>query len=346
MTRSAPAAPNPPPGVPEVHHAGPELLLPAAMRLVSQHVSNRELAARRFLASAPSHRIDLSLLWVTLKPRTPARRTPVVSQVCLLVPGSGRTAMTFLSEPDPTDPAPERDGRAVAERAACIGAAVTHAASHLTESVKLAQGLPSPSETWSIAAYNQAGFTHAGDLSYIRTSLPHPVQAQQPAPWPPGIRVVSLRQYAQELGTPERSPAIDQALTQALNRSYVDTLDCPELCGLRETPDVLDSHRATGICDPSLWFLVLLNDQPAGCMLLSRCPDQRCVELVYLGLGPEVRGKGLGKHLLHFGIRAITNIGEPELCCAVDRRNVPALRLYTGLGFLPFSERVALVKKP
>ena len=42
---------------------------------------------------------------------------------------------------------------------------------------------------------------------------------------------------------------------------------------------------------------VVLRDQgaPAGCMLLNRCPEQRVVELVYIGLAPGLRGRGLSR---------------------------------------------------
>lgn len=346
MTRTAPVSSTPSPGLPTAVRVGPELALAAAVRLVSQQLPERELAARKFLATAPSHRIDISLMWATVKPRRPGRRTPGVGQVCLLVPGHGRTAMLFLSEPDPADAASEQTGLANSERIACITAAREHVAAHLSESIKLLQGLPSPNESWSVNAFEGAGFSRAGQLSYIRTALPHPAQALPMGAWPAGVEVVSVKELAQSRGIGERSPEIDRILIKALERSYIDTLDCPELCGLRETGDVLESHRSTGVCDPSLWFVVLFQGEPAGCMLLSRCPEQHCVELVYLGIGPELRGKGLGKLLMQFGVRALAKVSEPELCCAVDLRNTAALRLYGSLGFLPFSERVALVKKP
>ena len=76
---------------------------------------------------------------------------------------------------------------------------------------------------------------------------------------------------------------------KALERSYVDTLDCPELCGLRVVDDVLESHRSVGVFDPGMWWLVMAEDEPEGCMLLSACPEQNAVELVYLGISPRLR---------------------------------------------------------
>ena len=140
-------------------------------------------------------------------------------------------------------------------------------------------------------------------------------------------------------GDPDRA-----ALIRALDRTYEATLDCPELCGLRDTADVLESHRSTGVFDPALWWLVFLNEQPHGCMLLNRCPDHGTVELVYLGLSPELRSRRIGSRLLELGLAAIDSTGGTPITCAVDLRNAPALRLYGRLGFREFGRRVALVR--
>lgn len=114
---------------------------------------------------------------------------------------------------------------------------------------------------------------------------------------------------------------------------------------MRTTEDILTSHKATGDFDPSLWWVMMLKGEPHGCLLLTRCPEQRTLELVYLGLSPPVRGKGLSRLALSMGI----SVARPScpgwnVACAVDQRNVPALKVYSGLGFRSFSERVALVR--
>jgi len=79
-------------------------------------------------------------------------------------------------------------------------------------------------------------------------------------------------------------------------------------------------------------------------MLLSAVPEQGSTELVYLGLGPELRGKGLARALLSYGLGRCS-AGEPlVVTCAVDARNEPALRLYTSMGFVPFGERIPVVR--
>ena len=135
------------------------------------------------------------------------------------------------------------------------------------------------------------------------------------------------------------------ALAAALEHSYIDTMDCPELCGLRHIDDVLDSHRSTGTYDPTWWYLVRHNAQPAGAMLLNRCPEMRSVELVYLGLGTGVRGKGLGSRLLRMGMNRVHEAFPGwSVTCAVDARNAPALALYESLGFAAYAKRGAYVR--
>ncbi len=87
-------------GVGAVVRITPDLALSAAGRLVSQSNPNIETAAKRLVASAPEHGIDLSLIWATLEPRQ-GRKAPKVRQACLAVLGAGRTAMLFISEPAP-----------------------------------------------------------------------------------------------------------------------------------------------------------------------------------------------------------------------------------------------------
>lgn len=319
-----------------------ELRLSAASRLVSQSGGQAEAAGKKLLESAPSHGIDVSLMWATVdQAEKPGRRG--VRQACLLVPSCGRTAMLFLSEPAARG---ESGEEAAGERAALASAACEHAREHLADRVRLVQALPDPGEAWATAALQQAGFMSVGRLLYLRRpASPQAFETRAPAQpqWPSGVDVVRADAFTD-------ASARDRALVQALDRTYEATLDCPELCGLRRTEDILASHRGTGQYDPALWWVVLLSGQPHGCMLFSRCPDTATTELVYLGLSPQLRGKGMGATLLALGLRAASSPGPDglrrsvDIACAVDRRNTPALALYDRAGFKPFAERVALVR--
>jgi len=315
-------------------------MLRAAERLVTPTVPNRQAAARRMLAAAPAHGIDVSFTWASVDGPAGNER---VRQACLAVPGAGRTMMLFCSEPPPGGD-PGGGGAGEVERATLCVAACEHFAglrasgppANPMHDVRLAQSLPEPREATTCSALSRAGFLRIGELMYMRRVFGKPPPVV-PGDWPSGVSVVP----ASTLGPEER---LDSALILAMEASYIETLDCPELCGIREGRDVLASHRATGVFDPALWWLVIEAGSPCGCMLISRCPDARSAELVYLGLAPRLRGRGIGSRLLAMGIERSRGPGLDEMTCAVDARNAPAIGLYERFGFRSFARRTAFVK--
>ncbi len=312
---------------------GVELHLSGAIRLVSQTLPDREMAARKLLANGVQHGIDFGLMFGTVDTGQP-RLADRVRQACLMVPGSGRTAMFFLSEPAPGGD-PGGNPVAYSERIACITAACGHAEAEMAATVRLFQALPEPGESWLIGAYLGAGFQQISELEYLRRPRQW-LRKVKPRAMPDGLRFVSVS----EIDSSERT----RVLMTALERTYAQTLDCPELCGMRETADVLDSHLKTGQFDPRIWTLAMLNGEPQGCLLLSRVPEQRACELVYLGLAPVLRGMGVASGLLAHGLELPLGDIVDSITCAVDGRNTPAKALYDRFGFRPFGRRVALVK--
>jgi ribosomal protein S18 acetylase RimI-like enzyme len=298
---------------------GPALRPAAADRLVASAATGMEKGrgkpGKRFLTAAAAYQIDLTHFWASV---SGVERT-AVREAALLVPGTGRTAMLFCSPP--------RDAAGVAELAAVID----RACAGLTE-VALAQALLEPGERAVREAALAAGFVEIGQLAYLRRPMPRVGEFSAPTSWPAGVSVTPWRDGEE----PE--------LARALEASYVDTLDCPGLCGMRETRDVITSHRGTGQFDPALWWLVRRDGAPEGAMLFNPCPEPASVELVYLGISPALRGHGLGRKLMELGLSALGGRSGEGVTCAVDRRNAPALRLYEGLGFASFGERIALVR--
>jgi predicted N-acetyltransferase YhbS len=68
------------------------------------------------------------------------------------------------------------------------------------------------------------------------------------------------------------------------------------------------------------------------------------LELVYMGIVPEARGKGLGDGLIRLGINALAEEGGGHIVTAVDAANGPARRLYHRHGFGYLHSKRALVK--
>ncbi|MCA3004144.1 MAG: GNAT family N-acetyltransferase [Phycisphaerales bacterium] len=313
-----------------------------------------------FLARARAEGLDLGLMWGTAERGSGGE----VRQVCLVVPGAGRTAMFFISGGEPpafgvqaagpevvtvqsADWAMADHGQEVAaERAMLLEAVVGDLQSgevpRAARGLTLAQALVDP-ETGGplVAAYQRAGFMRLAELGYLRREVPRrrAVWSGGPPGWPAGVQVVAVKDLPEAEVWSTAGP-----LAAALERSYIGTQDCPALCGMRSMEDVLESHRSVGRFDASMWWVIYAGDQPEGCMLLSPCDEQRTVELVYLGLGPDLRGKGLAKALLEMAMARLAGGPWRTLACAVDMTNTPALRLYQWAGFRSFTSRLAFVR--
>ncbi|MBO0699888.1 MAG: GNAT family N-acetyltransferase, partial [Zavarzinella sp.] len=112
-----------------------------------------------------------------------------------------------------------------------------------------------------------------------------------------------------------------------LLRSHDDSLDCPELHGVRTPEEVLSGYRD---CAPDLarWWLARAEDEPVGVLILG--PS----ELSFVGVVPERRGQGIGRALVEAAVS-----WHAALSVIVDERNTPARTLYRSLGFQTVGSR-------
>jgi ribosomal protein S18 acetylase RimI-like enzyme len=298
---------------------------------------HRTQAARNLIGSASAHGIDLNMLWGVIDRSStgPAR----VRQSCLAVLGAGATAMLFHSSPESArwlGSKPTQQAEISAALVACLEGLGAY-----PDRARLAQCLIEPKHTWAPDVFVHAGMQFVGELAYLRQPIEHASERHVPEPdWPEGISVRPIRSLD------PNDPGSDRRdLIEALELSYIDTLDCPELCGLRSMDDVVDSHIATGSFNPDFWLLIELKGKPVGCCLLTHCPANTSIELVYLGIGAPARGLGLGKTVLSYGTERMRHLGAREVTCAVDTRNTPALRVYESLGYARFDSRIGYVAR-
>ncbi|MEL6330799.1 MAG: GNAT family N-acetyltransferase [Planctomycetota bacterium] len=309
-----------------VIRVGPRERLEAAALLITGTAEARRHGARRLIDSASEHNIDLDLLWSW------RRGDGSLSHTALAVPSAGRTAMVFLSDSGSSDAAANER-----QRCSLLARMRDDLAAERGDSVALLQALPEPGQPQHARAFTEAGWTRTGDLRYLRR--PRRLAGERASA--AALRIVDGLEVV-PVGSIE-VPDTRAALRAALERSYDGSLDCPELTGLRRTDDIIDSHASTGDFDPATWWLVYSKGEPEGCMLLNHVPKQQSAELVYLGLSPRLRGRGLGAKLLAMGIERVQRYPIEEIACAVDARNTPAQALYGRFGFTVFAERVAFV---
>jgi mycothiol synthase len=286
----------------------------AVARLVSQGPRDDPAQSSRFMEYAATHGISLQSMWGLVD-----SADRLIATV-LAVPSPGRTAMVFASHPRSP------------QQVTTVGRLIEHACRQLAAMhVDLAQMLLDPTEHLERQAALSGGMTELALLSYLERPLPRPRHARPPQ-WPEDVAVETY------------SEALHPHLLEALTASYEQTLDCPGLLGLRDTKDILEGHRASGQFDPALWTLIRVGGQAAGVLLLNPSPGSNSIELVYLGLAPAARGRGLGGLLLAHGLAQLAGRRERCITLAVDEANGPALKLYQSHGFRPVLRRIALIR--
>ena len=123
-----------------------------------------------------------------------------------------------------------------------------------------------------------------------------------------------------------------------IEATYIDTLDVPELNGLRNIENTLEGYastqpRMTQPRIPGTWWVIQDGCVNIGCLLLTPNDDQHC-ELTYLGLAPTSRGLGHSRAIMDHLDRWVTSHGFERMTLAVDIRNKPAIRLYQSRGFV------------
>lgn len=268
-----------------------------------------EARVAEFLEFASQRGIDLSPLSV-------ARAGGQIVWAALPVVSPGKTMLLLHPgrQPQAVDVGPVI--RSVCDLAASRG-------------IQLAQALVDPTDATTLTLFTREGFAAMAELLYlhrlVRKALP-------PPPLPAGF------------GWATYSSENHSLFAQTILRSYQGSFDCPALNGLRDIEDIMAGHKASGEFDAEYWFLLSEGDAPRAVLLLSKVPRTEGVELVYLGLAPEARGRGLGDLLVRQALWAVRQMNLSLVSLAVDSQNAPALRLYHRHGFGQVGSKLAVMR--
>lgn len=138
-------------------------------------------------------------------------------------------------------------------------------------------------------------------------------------------------------------PSLADLFAATLERTYLGSLDCPELNGARSIAEVIHGHKAQGIFHPEYWWVAFERTEPVGVVMLAEMPDGLTWEMIYIGLIPEARGRGLGREMMLHAMHALRAQPMIALVLAVDARNVPARAVYESLGFIEIDRQEALL---
>lgn len=135
-------------------------------------------------------------------------------------------------------------------------------------------------------------------------------------------------------------PDLREQFAGALLATHAGTLDCPELDRGRTPEEVVAGFALPAGFWP--WhFRGYAGGRVAGLTLAE--PRGGVLELTYLGVVPDARGRGFGGRLLRRVLHQAAGGGFGAVELSVDERNEPALRLYRRHGFGETDRREVLL---
>lgn len=277
-----------------------------------------ELRVNTFLEYARALSFDLSRQWFC-----ESNGRPIAACTCVESPG--RTAVLLL----PSGPSAGGDPQAldrliervIAEESKC--------------DIRLLQALIELDDDHVRLSLERAGFREIAVLRYLEMGIPN--RPFSPLATPAALSEQSLNWIHYDDGSHRKFADLIEA-------TYEDGLDCPGLSELRDIEDVLTGHKAAGRFDPTRWLLLEYEGVAVACVLLSESPLRRMLELVYMGVHPEVRGKGVGRYVLGRALRLAQSQSYQGITLAVDARNAPARALYEAAAFRTTHSRRAMIR--
>jgi ribosomal protein S18 acetylase RimI-like enzyme len=199
--------------------------------------------------------------------------------------------------------------------------------------IPLAQMVVGAADGYSAELLTRCGFPKFAELRYLYADA-RPVSSRANRAMAKTSPSLSFEADAAE--SPDFAALIE--------RTYVDSRDCPGLDGVRSMSDVLAGYRAQGRYSPRDWYVVRENNRNVGVLILAEHPEAGNWELVYFGLIPEARGRGLGQQVIRFALETVAANGGERLVAAVDSANQPALDAYSCAGFFQWDRRIVYAR--
>jgi ribosomal protein S18 acetylase RimI-like enzyme len=203
------------------------------------------------------------------------------------------------------------------------------------QQIHLVQALPqSAAQSRLFTAF---GFDTSVQLAYLACTVDSRSGAQ-------GATSSSIYEVPSDVQFVSYRTELRGTLEAVIEATYVGTLDAPQLNGKRDVKDIVDGYIATAHGELSRWWLVQFAGRYVGCLLLADHPASDQVELMYMGLVSEARGRGWGRRLVQQAQLESARSQRSRLVLAVDTANNPALHIYSAMGFLPLYEQSVRIK--
>jgi GNAT superfamily N-acetyltransferase len=197
----------------------------------------------------------------------------------------------------------------------------------LDKGLSMVQSLLPPEAQPDKNVLERAGFMRLAQLTYMNWDL----SRFEPSAPPTELEMIEVPRCGEAM------------LAEVIKASYRQSMDCPALEGVRQIADVIAGHKASGVYRPESWWIAMWSGAPGGCLLLNDNPISGAADVIYLGVAPEFRGRGLGRAMLQHAARDIRRRGYGNMTLAVDAANRYAVAIYQAAGFKPLFSRDAYV---
>ena len=194
---------------------------------------------------------------------------------------------------------------------------------------QLIQVLIDPAEQATVGMYTDRGFGPMAELIYMHRAF----RKMAMPPLPVGARLLTYSESTHPL------------FAAGILATYEQSLDCPQLNGVRDIEDVILGHKSAGAFDPADWFVLMAGEEPIAVLLMTRVNNMDGMEIVYVGIKPASRGRGLGDYLVRLATGHATLRKCKHIALAVDAQNRPAISLYQRHGFERSTSRIALMRE-
>jgi mycothiol synthase len=202
---------------------------------------------------------------------------------------------------------------------------------HLTDlKVRLIHALLDPGDA-ALALFEECGFRAIAEIIQMERAI-DPTNANEP-----------LRG---RLEMRRATAAAESEFERVVEGTYIDSLDCPELDGIRTVSEVLEGYRGVDESREVRWFVARAHGEAIGCLLLERVAGCGVCSLQYMGVLPRWRGRGFGRELVGWALREAAQWGMEVIHLAVDTRNAPARALYVEFGFREARRKSVLIIAP
>jgi len=247
-----------------------------------------------------------------------ARHRRKCAAAAMIIESPGKTGMLLHSPAAATGV----DGEALRDLLSAISADA------LAGGLSMVQSLLEAAAEADVATIRAAGFQPLAELIYLRRALTRPAA-------PPAQEQLAFLAFR------SAGEFREGELAEVISSTYEGSLDCPALSAVREVDDVIKGHKHTGVFSPECWWIADRGGDPAGCILVNDSTAGASVEVVYMGVAPAHRGRGLGRAMIRHAAEVERQRGRKSMTLAVDSRNAYAMAVYKAEGFQETDRRLA-----